>query len=256
MDLPLTLEPTSSRRAQLERQLRDGIRSGRLRPGAPLPPSRALADQLGVSRGIVVDAYSQLVAEGYLTARRGSGTRVADTIGAQSARPRAAVERTPRSAMTCAAAFPTSPAFPRRTWQAATASRDARAARRVAALRASRAVSAACAWRSRTTSPVRAPPWPSRAGSSICTGISHGMTMIWRALRERGAQPHRGGGPGWPSTGRQRALRRARAGADPGGRARPRGVGARGRRASTPSSLHPATSTRPAWSWRRSGALS
>jgi hypothetical protein len=51
-------------RAQLERQLRDAIRAGRLRAGAKLPPSRVLADELEVSRGVVVDAYSQLVAEG------------------------------------------------------------------------------------------------------------------------------------------------------------------------------------------------
>ncbi len=64
-------------RAQLEQQLRDGVRSGRLHAETALPSSRALAAELGVSRGIVVDAYAQLVAEGYLVTKRGSATRVA-----------------------------------------------------------------------------------------------------------------------------------------------------------------------------------
>src|SRR3954449_6591868 len=63
--------------AQLEGQLRDAVRSGRLKPGATLPSTRALADQLGVSRGLVVGAYAQLGAEGYLLLRRGSTPRVA-----------------------------------------------------------------------------------------------------------------------------------------------------------------------------------
>jgi GntR family transcriptional regulator / MocR family aminotransferase len=65
------------RRAQLESGLREAIRVGRLRPDARLPSSRALAAELGVSRRLVVEAYEQLAAEGYVIARRGSGTRVA-----------------------------------------------------------------------------------------------------------------------------------------------------------------------------------
>jgi GntR family transcriptional regulator/MocR family aminotransferase len=64
---------------QLERALRDAIRAGRLRPDDALPPTRALATDLGVSRGVVVEAYAQLVAEGYLTSRSGGYTRVART---------------------------------------------------------------------------------------------------------------------------------------------------------------------------------
>src|SRR2546423_14655225 len=66
-----------SLRRQLEDALRVAIRSGRLAPGSALPPSRDLAEQLSVSRGVVVDSYAQLATEGYLSARRGSGTRVA-----------------------------------------------------------------------------------------------------------------------------------------------------------------------------------
>ncbi|MEW2270137.1 PLP-dependent aminotransferase family protein [Streptomyces griseofuscus] len=64
-------------RSQLERQVREAIRTGRLRVGERLPPSRELAGALGLSRGLVQDAYAQLLAEGYLVARVGSGTRVA-----------------------------------------------------------------------------------------------------------------------------------------------------------------------------------
>jgi GntR family transcriptional regulator / MocR family aminotransferase len=65
-------------RGQLEASLREAIRSGRLRGGERLPSSRELARELGVSRGMVQECYGQLLAEGYLTSRTGSATRVAD----------------------------------------------------------------------------------------------------------------------------------------------------------------------------------
>jgi len=68
--------------AQLEGQLRNAVRSGRLKPGTPLPSTRALAAQLGVSRGLVVGAYAQLGAEGYLLLRRGASPRVARVAAA------------------------------------------------------------------------------------------------------------------------------------------------------------------------------
>jgi GntR family transcriptional regulator/MocR family aminotransferase len=64
--------------AQLEQELRGAIRSGRLSASSVLPSSRALAGQLGLSRGVVVEAYEQLVAEGYLNSRPGGATAVAD----------------------------------------------------------------------------------------------------------------------------------------------------------------------------------
>ena len=75
-------------RAQLERHLREAVRSGRLRPGSALPSSRVLAEQLGIARGVVVEAYDQLVAEGYLVARQGATTRVAEAALAGAAPPR------------------------------------------------------------------------------------------------------------------------------------------------------------------------
>jgi GntR family transcriptional regulator/MocR family aminotransferase len=64
---------------QIESSLRRRIRSGALPAGIALPASRALAAELGVSRGVVVEAYAQLVAEGYLTSRSGGYTQVAAT---------------------------------------------------------------------------------------------------------------------------------------------------------------------------------
>jgi GntR family transcriptional regulator / MocR family aminotransferase len=64
-------------RARLEAALRDAARTGRLAPGTRLPSSRALAADLGLARNTVAEVYAQLVAEGWLTARRGSGTAVA-----------------------------------------------------------------------------------------------------------------------------------------------------------------------------------
>lgn len=70
-------------RDRLERALRDAVTSGRAPAGAALPPSRGLAETLGVSRWIVTEAYGQLVAEGFLEATVGSGTRVpATTVAA------------------------------------------------------------------------------------------------------------------------------------------------------------------------------
>jgi GntR family transcriptional regulator / MocR family aminotransferase len=81
---------------QIEASIRDGIRCGRLRVGSSLPPTRTIAADLGVSRGVVVEAYQQLVAEGYLTSRSGGYTRVA--IGPRPASPpaRSAPDAAPR----------------------------------------------------------------------------------------------------------------------------------------------------------------
>ncbi|MBN6052475.1 winged helix-turn-helix transcriptional regulator [Nonomuraea sp. RK-328] len=61
----------------LESALREAVRSGRLTAGTLLPGSRALAADLGISRGTVVQVYTQLIAEGWLAGAAGSGTRVA-----------------------------------------------------------------------------------------------------------------------------------------------------------------------------------
>ncbi|GAA2074873.1 PLP-dependent aminotransferase family protein [Streptomyces albiaxialis] len=77
LHLDLDLTPGGGPRASLTRALRDAIRTGRLAPGTRLPASRTLAADLGLARNTVVGAYGELVAEGWLVARQGSGTRVA-----------------------------------------------------------------------------------------------------------------------------------------------------------------------------------
>jgi GntR family transcriptional regulator / MocR family aminotransferase len=104
-------------RAQLEDQLRDAVRGGRLGPGAALPSSRALARELGVSRGVVVEAYAQLAAEGYLVARQGAPTRVSEAASpGPGATPAAAGERPPRYDFRTGR--PDVSLFPRNAWLA------------------------------------------------------------------------------------------------------------------------------------------
>ena len=61
-----------SLQAQVERQLRSAIRGGTLRPGSEVPSTRDLARDLGISRPLVMEAYAQLAAEGYLALRQGA----------------------------------------------------------------------------------------------------------------------------------------------------------------------------------------
>ncbi|WP_206444446.1 PLP-dependent aminotransferase family protein [Nocardioides turkmenicus] len=79
--LPVTLDRTSGEPlpAQLAGQVRALVLAGTLATGDRLPSSRALAADLGVSRAVTEQAYDQLTAEGWLEARRGSGTYVATT---------------------------------------------------------------------------------------------------------------------------------------------------------------------------------
>ncbi len=78
-DLLVTLDRDSAvpLHRQIETAIRDRIRTGHLRKGAVLPPTRTVAAALGVSRGVVVEAYQQLAAEGYVTSRPGGYTHVA-----------------------------------------------------------------------------------------------------------------------------------------------------------------------------------
>src|SRR6201989_1831317 len=62
---------------QIEASIREAIRAGRLPRDSPLPPSRVLAADLGVSRGVVVEAYQQLDSGGYLGSYAGGYTQVA-----------------------------------------------------------------------------------------------------------------------------------------------------------------------------------
>jgi GntR family transcriptional regulator/MocR family aminotransferase len=95
--------------------LRTGIQRGQLPAGVTLPPSRALAAELGCSRWVVTEAYGQLVSEGYLVATTGSGTRVGH-LGAvpSGAVADSAPPRRPR--LDLSPGTPDLSAFPRAQW--------------------------------------------------------------------------------------------------------------------------------------------
>jgi GntR family transcriptional regulator / MocR family aminotransferase len=100
---------------QLQERLRDAIRSGRLEHGERLPASRALATQLGVSRGVVVDTYAQLESEGYLRSTQGSGTVVASVAG-EAHRSESPPRSRPRFDVDFEYGVPDMRTFPMRDW--------------------------------------------------------------------------------------------------------------------------------------------
>ena len=117
VDLHLDLKG-SRVRAALEAALRDAIAGGRLQPGTRLPSSRALAADLGIARNTVAEAYGQLAAEGWLTALRGSGTRVAQRA-AELLPPTRAEQSAIRFRYDLRPGSPDLAAFPRSAWLAA-----------------------------------------------------------------------------------------------------------------------------------------
>ncbi|MGF6770062.1 GntR family transcriptional regulator/MocR family aminotransferase [Paraburkholderia sp. GAS199] len=80
MDIHIAVEGRHDLAGQIYRQLRAGILEGRLAGGTRLPSTRDLATQLGVSRKTTLDVFERLLSEGYLNARAGSGTFVADGL--------------------------------------------------------------------------------------------------------------------------------------------------------------------------------
>jgi len=104
---------------QLEEQLRNALRSGTLPPGSDLPSTRALAEDLSVSRGVVVRAYAQLAAEGYLDLRQGAypsvrGIPVAETERTVRASP--PPEQPPKVRYDLRPHQPELSTFPRQAW--------------------------------------------------------------------------------------------------------------------------------------------
>jgi GntR family transcriptional regulator/MocR family aminotransferase len=83
------LAPDQTRQNAVFNHLRHSILTGALPGGGRLPPSRALAHELGVARQTVVLAYERLAAEGYVRGRTGSGTYVATDLPDQAPEPAA-----------------------------------------------------------------------------------------------------------------------------------------------------------------------
>jgi GntR family transcriptional regulator/MocR family aminotransferase len=182
-------------RARLENALRDGIRTGLLAPGTRLPTSRALCAQLGVSRGVVVDAYAQLTAEGYLSARQGAGTTVATKGGWRPPAPvRAAVQPAVRHDLS--PFVPALAAFPRGAWRAAlnralrTAPDDRLGLPDSTGMPELRQALAGYLARSRG---VRTAP----DQIVVCNGLRQGLGLLWSALSADGTQRIAVEDPGW-----------------------------------------------------------
>ncbi len=115
LDLLIDLDPTRGRQAGLEEALRRGVTSGQLVAGARLPSTRSLAKELGYARATVVAAYEQLVAEGFLVAERGAGTRIA-AVPISRGRPPAVEMPRSRYAADFRPGEPDRASFPRGEW--------------------------------------------------------------------------------------------------------------------------------------------
>jgi GntR family transcriptional regulator/MocR family aminotransferase len=119
-ELLLALEPGAdgTLRRQLEARLRDAVRSGALPGGARLPSTRTLAAQLGVSRGVVIDAYDQLAHEGVVELRPRAAPRIAPGLDDRRDAPDApAPDAGPRYDFS--ATSPDLTLFPRTAWRRA-----------------------------------------------------------------------------------------------------------------------------------------
>jgi GntR family transcriptional regulator/MocR family aminotransferase len=194
--LELDRERAEPLRAQLERGLRDAIRSGRLQPGERLPSSRRLAEELGVSRGLVLECYTQLRAEGYLTSQGGSATRVAPGAEAPPAPPPPHAEQS-RPAIDFRHGVPDLASFPRRDW--AWALREA--CRDVPATElgygdprgSERLRTVLAAYLRRVRGAVAEPE-----RIVICSGVQQGINLVVRALARGGVRRVAFEDPGHP----------------------------------------------------------
>ncbi|MHB9859603.1 MocR-like pyridoxine biosynthesis transcription factor PdxR [Streptomyces sp. YIM S03343] len=192
----LHLEPAGpGLRRGLTDALREAVRTGRLRPGTRLPSSRTLAADLGIARNTVAEAYADLVAEGWLTARQGSGTRVATGLSAPApGRPRPGSAASPthprrpgRLPYDLVPGTPDLSAFPRTAWL--------KAARRALAAAPNEALGygdpggrpelrTALAGHLARVRGVRADP-----GNILVTaGFSQGLRILGTVLRARGVR--------------------------------------------------------------------
>jgi GntR family transcriptional regulator/MocR family aminotransferase len=180
---------------QIERSLREQIRSGRLPGETRLPSTRGLARELRVSRGVVTEAYGQLAAEGYLTTSQGAPVRVAKAVRASSVRP-------PARSLLQSFAYHFHPGlpdlldFPREAWL-----RSLRAALRDSPLdslgygdpRGLPALREALAGYLGRVRGADADP----EHMLVCTGFMQGFSLLCRALRGRGVEQVALEDPGW-----------------------------------------------------------
>ena len=181
---------------RLAQALRTAIRDGRLAEGAALPPSRALAEELGCSRWVVTEAYGQLTAEGYLAARVGSATRVS-WVPDSAPHPEPPRVAPPPVRFDLSPGLPDLRAFPRRRWAEAVRAVVGSAVHHDLGLpdplghAMARTTIAQYLRRSRGAD--------AHPGSvTVCAGITDGLVRSCRALRAEGITDLAVEHPGWP----------------------------------------------------------
>ncbi len=185
LDLHLDL-PATRVRTGLEAALRAAVRDGQLRPGTRLPPSRALAADLGIARNSVADAYGQLVAEGWLTARTGAGTWVASHALPARQAPAAPPRPASPPRYDLRPGVPDLSAFPQRAWLAAARAALTSSASGVLGYPDQRGLpvlrNALAGYLARTRGVSVSPD-----RLVVCAGFAHGLALICAILRARGA---------------------------------------------------------------------
>jgi GntR family transcriptional regulator/MocR family aminotransferase len=172
-------------RFRIAAALRDAIRTGHLEPGTVQQSSRVLAQDLGVSRGPVVDAYAQLAAEGFVSSRPGGSTRVAFLpifVGGAPPAPRKLGSR--QGIVDLRPGWPDLSTFPRRDWSAAV--RDVLNSLPSEALGyiepwGAWAMRHELAYLSRVRGAVTTPD-----GVVVVSGVTQGTTLLGRFLLESG----------------------------------------------------------------------
>jgi GntR family transcriptional regulator/MocR family aminotransferase len=191
----LDREVRSTLHEQLEQRLREDVRSGRLPAGTKLPSSRVLAAELGVSRGVVLEAYAQLTAEGYLTAGQGASTRVAATPRSERP-PVPAVSLEPRYSYELRPGLPDLAAFPREAWLRSLRTVLRRARFDVLGPGDPRGEPALRDELMRYLGRARgAAPEPEH--TIVCAGFTQGFAIVCRTLRDRGVERIAIEEPGW-----------------------------------------------------------
>jgi GntR family transcriptional regulator/MocR family aminotransferase len=183
--LHINLESGGAIHIQVERALREAIRSGLLRAGMPVPSTRVLARDLGVSRGVIVEAYEQLIAEGHLASRAGSKTFVA--AGAPAVADRRDEQSLPPPKFDFRPGLPDLSCFPREAWGRAMrrAIRDIHPTQlsydEPQGARALR--EGLCDYLGRVRGVLAHP-----GRVVICNGFAQSLAIISQALRKRGAR--------------------------------------------------------------------
>ncbi|MFF0433455.1 PLP-dependent aminotransferase family protein [Streptomyces sp. NPDC004327] len=201
--LPAVAAPARQRGRSLQGALREAVRTGRLTPGTRLPSSRELAADLGVSRGLVTEAYEQLTAEGYLRSGRGSGTWVGGAARAAAPGVRDLAPRAPGAGVRVdfRPGTPDLSLFPRAAWGAAQRSVLAELAHRQLGYPDPRGLpelrGALAALLARRRGVVADPE-----RLVVCSGVAQATTLLGFALRARGHGTVGIEDPGSPEHGR------------------------------------------------------